>query len=78
MSNIRKLDRPSRDRNAPPRLRVVSDRRDPRIVMKLSFRELVLIHRSLEAVRTLGALERQDELLNDTIHLIDQALIDAA
>jgi hypothetical protein len=42
--------------------------------LKLTFSELVLIHKSLQAVKTLGALPLQDELLNDTIELVDQAL----
>jgi hypothetical protein len=41
---------------------------------RLSFRELALIYKSLQAAKTLGALPPQDELLNDTIQLIDQAL----
>jgi hypothetical protein len=31
-------------------------------------------YKSLQAVKTLGALPPQDELLNDTIQLVDQAL----
>jgi len=42
--------------------------------LKLTFSELALIHKSLQAVKTLGALPLQDELLNDTIELVDQAL----
>jgi hypothetical protein len=42
--------------------------------LSLSFSELALIYRSLQAVKTLGALPPQDELLNDTIQLVDQAL----
>ena len=42
--------------------------------LRFSFGELALIYKSLEAVKTLGALPPQDELLNDTIQLIDQAL----
>jgi hypothetical protein len=47
------------------------------IALRLRFRELVLIHKSLRAVRTLGALPPQDELLNDTIELVDLALEEA-
>jgi hypothetical protein len=50
---------------------------DP-IELKLGFRELLLIHRSLAAVRTLGLVERQDALLTDTLQLIDVALEEAA
>jgi hypothetical protein len=42
--------------------------------LRLSFGELALIYKSLHAVKTLGALPQQDELLNDTIQLVDQAL----
>jgi hypothetical protein len=42
--------------------------------LQLSFGELALIYKSLQAVRTLGALPPQDELLNDTLQLVDQAL----
>jgi hypothetical protein len=44
------------------------------IELKLGFRQLDLIYRSLEAVRTLGLVERQDDLLTDTLELIDAAL----
>jgi hypothetical protein len=42
--------------------------------LKLTFSELALIYTSLQAAKTLGALPPQDELLNDTIHLVDLAL----
>jgi hypothetical protein len=42
--------------------------------LKLTFGELALVYKSLQAVKTLGALPPQDELLNDTIQLVDQAL----
>ncbi len=42
--------------------------------LKLSFAELALIYKSLQAAKTLGALAPQDELLDDTIQLVDQAL----
>ena len=42
--------------------------------LKLGFGELALIYKSLQAVRTLGALAPQDELLDDTLELVDQAL----
>jgi len=44
---------------------------------RLTFDELALVYTSLEAVETLRALPPQDELLNDTIQLVDQALSDA-
>jgi hypothetical protein len=42
--------------------------------LQLSFDELALIYKSLEAVKTLGALPPQDELLEDTIQVVDQSL----
>ncbi len=42
--------------------------------LKLTFDELALIYKSLQAVKTLGALPLQDEVLNDTIQLVDEAL----
>jgi hypothetical protein len=53
------------------------DGSSPPIQLKLGYHELDLIHRSLEAVRTLGLVERQDELLTDTLQLIDVALEEA-
>src|SRR5262249_23019956 len=45
--------------------------------LTLTFDELALIYKSLQAVKTLGALPSEDELLHDTIQLVDQALNDA-
>ena len=42
--------------------------------LDLTFAELALIYKSLQAAKALGALPPQDELLNDTIQLVDQAL----
>jgi hypothetical protein len=42
--------------------------------VRLTFDELALIYKSLEAVKTLGALPPQDELLEDTIQIVDQSL----
>jgi hypothetical protein len=47
------------------------------IELTVGFRELALIHRSLEAVRTLGLVVRQDELLADTLQLVNVALEEA-
>jgi hypothetical protein len=47
------------------------------IELKLSFRQLTLIHKALQAVKTLGEIPPQDELLNDTLHLVDLALDEA-
>jgi hypothetical protein len=46
--------------------------RNPKL--ELTFDQLALIHRSLQAVRALGVLPPRDELLDDTIQLVDQAL----
>jgi hypothetical protein len=45
--------------------------------VRFTFDQLGLIHKSLQAVRALGVLPPQDELLDDTIRVVDQAL-DAA
>lgn len=45
-----------------------------RLTLALGFRELALIYRALQAVRTLGAPPLEDELLDDTIELVDRAL----
>jgi hypothetical protein len=42
--------------------------------VELTFDQLSLVHKSLQAVRTIGALPPRDELLEDTIELVDQAL----
>jgi hypothetical protein len=42
--------------------------------VRLSLAELALIYKSLEAAKTLRALPRQNELLDDTIHVVDQSL----
>jgi hypothetical protein len=62
------------------RIRAWSDLEPPqkgeasRQEVRLSFDELALIYKSLEAVKTLGALPPQDELLEDTIQVVDQSL----
>jgi hypothetical protein len=52
----------------------LADQRDLKHELTLTFDELALIDKSLQAVKALGALPPQDELLNDTIQLVDQAL----
>jgi hypothetical protein len=42
--------------------------------VRFTFDELALVYKSLEAVKTLGALPPQDELLQDTIQVVDQSL----
>jgi hypothetical protein len=40
--------------------------------LQLSFDELTLIYKSLQAAKALGALPPQDELLSDTMQLVAQ------
>jgi hypothetical protein len=67
-------------RAAVDRIRAWSDPRPPQRAeespkeVRLTFDELALIYKSLEAVKTLGALPPQDELLEDTIQIVDQSL----
>jgi len=67
-------------RAAVDRIRAWSDARPPQRgeaspkEVRLTFDELALIYKSLEAVKTLGALPPQDELLEDTIQIVDQSL----
>ena len=67
-------------RAAVDRIRAWSDPRPPQrgeaspTEVRLTFDELALIYKSLEAVKTLGALPPQDELLEDTIQIVDQSL----
>jgi hypothetical protein len=42
--------------------------------LKLTFAELALVYKSLQAARTLGPGPAQKELLDHTIQLVDQAL----
>jgi hypothetical protein len=42
--------------------------------VRFTFDELALIYKSLEAIKTLGLLPPQDELLEDTIQVVDQSL----
>jgi hypothetical protein len=44
------------------------------VELRLSFRQLTLIYQSLQAVKALGAFAPDDELLQDTLHLVDLAL----
>jgi hypothetical protein len=45
--------------------------------LELTFDQLALVHKSLQAVRALGVFPPQDELFTDTMQLVDQALSDA-
>ena len=88
MSSIETHARRERASAARPRLRLVTTPParpetssvavdEQPINLKIGFSELVLIHRSLEAVRTLALVEGQDDLLTDTLQLIDLALEEA-
>jgi hypothetical protein len=46
--------------------------------VEFTFDELALIYKSLQAVKTLAVLPQNDELLDDTIQRVDQALNTAA
>ena len=46
--------------------------------LKLSFDELTLIYKSLLAAKALGVLPQEDERVDDTIQLVNQALNKAA
>jgi hypothetical protein len=72
----RREDRPSSRLVAPPAGHVLRPHRADKQTheLKLTFSELSLVYKSLQAVRTLGELPTQDELLNDTLHLVEQAL----
>jgi hypothetical protein len=59
---------------ARPRLRLVSARDEQTHELRLTYGELSLVYRALQAARTLGALPEENELLDDTIQLVDQAL----
>ena len=66
-------------RAAVDRIRARSDPRPPQRgeapkEVRLTYDELALIYKSLEAVKTPGALPPQDELLEDTIQIVDQSL----
>ena len=45
-----------------------------RYELTLSFDELTLIFKSLLAAKSLGVLSQSDELVDDTIQLVDEAL----
>ena len=63
-----------------PVFRVTSEQsaRERNHVLTLTFDELALIYASLQAVKTLSAaLPPQEDLLNDTMQVVDQALNDA-
>jgi hypothetical protein len=65
-----------------PRLHLVATERtqvarDEAIPLAFSLVQLELIHRSLQAARTLAALPYQDELLSDLIDSVDLALREA-
>jgi hypothetical protein len=44
------------------------------IGLHVTFDQLALVYKSLQAAKTLGVLPPQDELLEDTLQLVDLAL----
>jgi hypothetical protein len=46
--------------------------------LKLSFDELTLIYKSLLAAKALGVLPQENELVDDTIRLVEQTVDGAA
>jgi len=54
----------------PPRRHANADTHE----LRLTFRELTLIYKSLQSTRTLAVLPAQDGLLDDTIQLVDHVL----
>jgi hypothetical protein len=75
LSTTEQAARPSLRLVEPPALPEARRRsEEQRHELQLTFDELALIYKSLQAARTLGAFPPQDELLNDTIQLVDQAL----
>ena len=42
--------------------------------LRLTFDQLALIYKSLLAARSLGVYPQRDELLDDTMQVVDQAL----
>ncbi len=85
MIRVDPLKRRSDQKHVRPSLRLVfppttrtqaarPTRAEPTHTLTLTFSELALIYKSLQAAKTLGALPPQDELLNDTIQIVDQEL----
>jgi hypothetical protein len=70
-ANLRLVATPATTGSTEPR------RDDQTHALKLTFAQLALVYKSLQAVKTLGALPPQDELLNDTIQLVDLAMKEA-
>jgi hypothetical protein len=61
-------------RRVLPHVRRSGGRRRRGQQLVLTFDQLALIFKSLEAIKTLGVLPRQDELLGDTVQIVDQEL----
>jgi hypothetical protein len=78
MSSVANVERRVRGKTPGRRLRLVPTSwrglEEETIELRLSFHELVLVHKSLQAVKILDGLGSQDELLDDTTRLVDLAL----
>jgi Putative zinc-finger len=70
-ANLRLVATPAKTGSTEPR------RDDQAHALRLTFGQLALVYKSLQAVKTLAALPPQDELLNDTIQLVDLAMKEA-
>jgi Putative zinc-finger len=70
-ANLRLVATPTTTGSTEPR------RDDQAHALRLTFGQLALVYKSLQAVKTLGALPPQAELLNDTIQLVDLAMKEA-
>src|SRR5262249_28274746 len=68
--DVRTTEEPRR-----PGLRLVADHEA--CELSLTWAQLVLVHKSLQAVKRLGHPRPQDELLEDTIHVVDLAMAKA-
>ena len=82
---LRRRLRPASEDGVRPRLGLVATPRAPSRLgqqradqqtyeLKLTFAQLALVYKSLEAIKTLGALSPQDELLGDTMQVVDLAM----
>jgi hypothetical protein len=69
--SLRLASPPTTNRSTAP------GRDDQTHVLKLTFGQLALVYKSLQAVKTLDTLPPQAELLNDTIQLVDLAMTEA-
>jgi hypothetical protein len=78
MSRVERIGRRATGNAARPRLRLVSAAsKKETIPLELTYGQLVLVHKSLQAAKTLDALGPQVELLDYTLQQVDIALTHA-